>query len=486
MNTLKQLIHIFSEEERKQFLVYLKKKNRRGDTKNVQLFQLIAQGKTNDIDRKLYGKPNRNAYHALSKRLQDALIDFVATQSFAGETSEELAILKLLLASRIFFEQKQYKIAFKTLARAENQAMEYDIYAILNEIYHTKIQYAHLHPTLELTQCIEASQKNLASFLQEQQMNNVYATIKNKIQKEPNLPINTIIEDAFKHFNSNIDKTLTYKSLFQLMNVTVTAANLQHNYYEIVPFMNRLFSIVSEKKELINKHLYYHLEISLLMAGMHFRNKNFSTSTSILKSMLNDLKLQNGKYISLFKERHIVLKSLNLLYTGKVSDALNSLHSFQKYSLSISMTKLLCYFQQGHFKEAYSLFKTFNHSDAWYEKKMGWVWVIKKSIIEILILIELDKLDLVLLRLQSFKKRFSKKLNTQGESRTLTFVQLISLFYENPKMVTTPSFSKKVEHSFDWIGREKEDIFVMSFYAWLKAKMENRNLYEVTLELVAK
>jgi len=115
---------------------------------------------------------------------------------------------------------------------------------------------------------------------------------------------------------------------------------------------------------------------------------------------------------------------------------------------------------------------------------MGWVWVVKKNLIDILLLTELDKLDLVLLRLEQFKRKFSKQLKDRGEARVLTFIRLISRYYENPKHVETEEFKAEVENSFEWLGKEQEDIFVMSFYAWLKSKMEKENLYKVTLELV--
>ena len=78
--------------------------------------------------------------------MQDNLIDFVASKSFAGETSEELEILKLLLASRIFFEKKLNKLAFKTLENAERMAIPLDLYSILNEIYHTCLLYTSPSP----------------------------------------------------------------------------------------------------------------------------------------------------------------------------------------------------------------------------------------------------------------------------------------------------------------------------------------------------
>lgn len=109
---------------------------------------------------------------------------------------------------------------------------------------------------------------------------------------------------------------------------------------------------------------------------------------------------------------------------------------------------------------------------------------VEKNMIEILSLIELDKLDLVLLKLQQFKRHFSKKLQDIGEKRVLTFVGFVERYYESPKEVTSDQFQKSVEESFDWLGREQEDIFVLSFYAWLKAKMLGEDLYKVTLELV--
>ena len=109
----------------------------------------------------------------------------------------------------------------------------------------------------------------------------------------------------------------------------------------------------------------------------------------------------------------------------------------------------------------------------------------KKNIIEILLLIELDRLELVLNRFERFSRNFSARLNEFGEGRVLVFMDFVKKYYADPDSVTTEAFEAMVERSFEWVGREQEDIFVMSFYAWLKSKMLKRPLYEVTLELVA-
>ncbi|MAZ71874.1 MAG: hypothetical protein CMC70_01885 [Flavobacteriaceae bacterium] len=486
MKQIKAIMDTLSADEKREFILFQQKKNRRGDTKNEALFKLVAKGETEDLDVKIYGKSAKNSYHALCKRLQDSLIDFVATKSFSGETSEELDILKLLLAARIFFEHKQYKVAFKTLAQAEKKATALDVYAILTEIYHTKIQYAHLDDSLDLEKLKKACQKNLQHFQQEQELNMIYATIKQKLQQTPKISVATIIENAFSDFTITIDTSLTYKTLFQLLQLTATAAKIQTDYYSNLPYMEQLFALVEAKKEPTQKHLFYYIQILYLMGLAHFRNKNFNKTSILLTEMEAAMMQKNNAYYGRFSEKFIVLKGLNLNYKGNATMAIALLEEHKNKSLDIALSLLMTLFQQKKHTEAYAVFKEMNHSDVWYEKKMGWIWILKKSIIEILLLIELDKLDVVLSRLQRFQKKFNKKLKTMGETKVLNFMKLVAVYYDKPFEVTSEAFYNNVESSFEWIGTTREDVFVMSFYAWLKAKMEERDLYDVTLELVRK
>lgn len=482
MNSILAIIATLSEDERQEFLLRTKRKNRRSDAKNTALFELIAAGKTTDLDLVLYGKPSKNAYHALCKRLQDSLIDFVASKSFSAETSEELDVLKLLLASRIFFEQKQVKIAFKTLAKAEKMAVQTDVYSILNEIYHTKIQYAHLSKTLVLEDVIISAEHNLKRFRQEFQLNQAYAVVKGEL-RNGDAASKMVILKAFSKFDIKIDETLTYKSLYQLMEITAVTAKLQHDFKSVSAFMTDIYEVVHKKAGLSEKHRYYHIKMLNLMAISEFRNKQFEKSTQYADTMEAQMLADSKKYTSRFYEQLTIIKALNNYYTGKASIAFSQLKGCHGVSLDISLLLVVCLFSQSRFSEAQQTLRNFQHSDDWYTKKMGWIWVLKKNMIEILVLIELDKLDLVLLKLERFRRHFSKKLKDIGEKRVLTFIGFVEQYYENPKAVTAPEFHKSVEKSFEWLGREQEDIFVLSFYSWLKAKMLGENLYTVTLQL---
>ena len=486
MKIILEIISVFTEEDKQDFLRYLQKKNRRGDTKNSLLFTLIDSGQTEHIDVTIYGKPSKNAYHALCKRLQDALIDFLASKSFATETNEEMEIFKLILAARIFFEHQQYKIAFKTLDKAEKNAKEFELYSILTEIYHTKIQYAHCHSKLILSNLFKEAQQNLQYFHLEHRLNMAYAAIQAQLRKTPEKTIVDIVQDSFKEFGIKIEHSLTYKSLFQLISSVVEAAKHQSDFYSVSNFINEAYTVVEAKQDYykVDKHLYYHLEILNLMTVFYFRNKDFKTSKKFYAKMAMELKKRNGVYVNRFLEELTLNKALIENFTGEGAVAIETLSTYPKESLHIQLTLAMSLLQQNKVKESYIILKNFTHTDSWYEKKLGWIWVVRKSILEILVLIELDKLEVVLSRLQSFKNKFSKRLNREGEERANDFIRLVSLYYDKPKEVTSVDFKEKVETTFNWIGREREDIFVMSFYAWLKAKMEQRDLYEVTLELV--
>ncbi|TWO34453.1 hypothetical protein E1J38_000960 [Seonamhaeicola sediminis] len=61
---------------------------------------------------------------------------------------------------------------------------------------------------------------------------------------------------------------------------------------------------------------------------------------------------------------------------------------------------------------------------------------------------------------------------------------MVKRLYNNPEEVTTESFKNTVKNSFEWTNAKREDIFVMSFYAWLKSKMTKTPIYKTTLDVI--
>ncbi|MGB5419769.1 hypothetical protein [Algibacter sp.] len=497
MTDLNDIISSLSTENQQKFITYLEKKNKRNDTKNVQLFNLLLKNEQDSktICTKLYGNKKNNAYHALRKRLHDSLIDFTANQSLQEENSVDMQIIKYILASKSFLQQKQYKVAYKILDKAEKLAIQHDLFPFLNEIYHTKIQYAHGQTVStdlnSLTLKFKNNQKNSQL---EDELNIVYAKIRQTLNsisyKGEILDLETILTNTLQDHNINLNDSLSFKSLYQLVTISSISAFITKDYLKIEPFLINTYQSILQRKN-TEKQLYYHIQILYAIANALFRNKKFNESLRYLELMLQQMNSNKKKHFNTFNLKYHLLKALNLNYSNNQDQAIQILESLthQKHqdtetSLDIKLSLTVFYFQKNNLKMAHSVISKLYHTDQWYTEKAGKEWVIKKNLIEILLHIELQNINLTESKLLSFKRSYYKYLKSINQARVITYLNFIEMYYKNPENITSEAFKNKVESAFNWLETHKEDIFVISFYSFLKGKMTNTNTFKVTLSLI--
>ena len=491
MSTIHAIIATLSNEDKKEFVRNLKDRNKRNDTKNVELFRLLdSTNLPSNIDEILYGKSSKGAYHALTKRLHDVLIDFIATKGFDKESSEEMNALKLLLASRIFFEQKQPNIAFKTLAKAELIASKHSLFNILNEIYQTLLLHTHLNPSLDLNEVINKYQTNKINIGHEENLNLFYATIQAQLNQN-NPGISDVINRNLVQFNISITKNLSYQSLFKILQITNQVAYVTRDYHAFLRFVEDACQKIEATERTKDKYLHDHLQILYYLANTYFRIKNFELSASYLDTMYSNMSLENKKYNSIFYPQYVLLKSLLLVYTGKNDEAVAKTAGFNfekfrnksDYVLDIKLTLTVALFFQNKYKEAFKNLQEFHHSDQYYIDKIGYIWVIQKNLIEILLLIELDYIDLVESRLNSFKRKYSAHLQEHNEHVVLDFFKLITNFHYKSEDIYSETFKRKVDDLLS-INSKDTDVFTISFYAWIKAKIGKADAYATCLDYI--
>ena len=492
---LKYVFTQFSNEESKKFIQFLEKQNKRGDVKNIKLFSLL---KDSHYDKKalpklIYGVDNKNAYHALRKRLYDSLIDFKASHLLQKDSSEDLEITKFILAAREFLKQKHIEIGIKTLLKAEKKALSANRYTLLNEIYHTLIEF-NFDSDLELSELIEKSNSNLEKLRQEERLNNAYSVIKNfynnKIGEEK--PFETLIKEVFARFHINAIEGYSYKSVYQLIQLANTSAIATKDYFSIESFVLNAYQRLQSLKGEQEKDSYYKTYILYIISNLYFRKKEFKKSLYYVHEMELSYLKSEQKYKTFFKPLHDCLLSLNENYLGNYPVATEVLKPylslFKKYDTAAILDIYLCLvvyeFQQGNIKEAKKYLSRFYHTDAWYNDKIGTEWVIKKNLTEILIYIELDDYDYASSKIINFERKYKSFLLSNNKSRVVQFLGFVKAYYLKEEKVSSEEFKTKIKNEFSWKIPIKEDIFEMSFFAWLKAKMDNKSIYSVTLELV--
>jgi hypothetical protein len=495
MNAIGEIINIMNIEDRRAFMAYLQKKNTRKDAGNIKLFKLLETDDINALKNNFTTKKSADAYHALNKRLYDNMIEFMGNRTFETATGEAHEVLRLLQVSRLFFEHQLTKTAFKCLVKAEAKALPLEQFSLLNEIYHTQVQYAHLNPTLDLALVMEKFKENREKLYREEQLNLGYALLRKELieiqHKGKVVDFRAFIVSTMESLGISLNEILTFKSLYQILFMANEYATINSNFTLVAPFVEKSYSFIAHKQELAGKQLYYHIYILYFMANINFRNHRFAESEAYLDRMMEQMQKQNRQYYSRFALRYFLLLSLNKNFGGAPGQAMHiaekALKEAGKKADPVDVNDLrICiamFCLQQSDRTAAKYMRQFAHTDSWYEKKMGMLWTIRKALLEILMHTEFGNTELALSRLKSFKRRYKKYLAEVKEDRVMQYALMVEKYILKPEMAIHPQFKPAIMAMLT--PELKEDIFVLSFLGWLLGKATKKTTYEATLELMA-
>jgi len=493
MDSLSELTSLLDNSDRKLFKQFLQRKNKRSDVKNLQLLELIE---TDDISglKKLY-KPgnNKDAYHALRKRLQDNLLLFLSQKTFEGNHSDTYDALRLLVVGRFLLENDVINVAFKCLDKAERLAEHLEQFNILNELLLLKLQYAHLPRAEDFEVLTARFLQNQSHMQREAKLNMAYAFLRKELQeihlkgKVVNLTALTLT--TIRKYQISVRDLMTYKSIYQILFIANEYAAIQQNYGLIERYIGRANRFIRSEANKKPAYLFYHISILYFMANFHLRQRDFAKSALNLREMM-DLMMVDSRYYALFYLRHQLLSALKLYFTGFADNAIMLLREslsgikhtskpedIEDIQICLTMFLSLCN-DLGSLKQLTLLTRT----DAWYEKKMGMLWTIRKNLMEVLVQVQFSNIDLAMSRLTSFRRRYKKYLIKTSEERVLLFLKLVEKYLLKPDVSFEPAYRNAV---LNLLGSdENNDIFTLSFIAWLLARWDKRTAYEVVLTLM--
>lgn len=495
MNDTEIIISLLSTKERSAFITYLKKRNKRNDTKNIQLFYALTNGQSEKIKSQM----TTNAYNVLKKRLTDRIIDFTAGCIIETEQSAPVEIMKTLVLSQKLFKLKHFKTAYKQLQKAEAKAIVITDYHLLNDIYQTYIQYSyHVLSPLQ-TDLFKAYEKNKTAYANYANLNMVYALVRkafqNQEQEKKPFDLDELISESFQLFGITDEEGYTFQSLNQIAEIVDITGSYKRNYFETDLFFEKHIRKLQGSKIDTEIQLTYQIKLLFLVSYIYFRKKQFDKSIQYLNNMNTQMQRYNRKYYQLYNARHTTLLALNYNFSGEFTKAANLLDELlpvtnkinnkEKDTLQAILTRIVVHFQQEEFEQAKQKMTLLWQQDNWYIENLGLEWLLNKKFIEILIAIELGNTYYV----DSLISSLLRKRNTYFKGTNalaLPFLKLIETYHNKPEHVKTISFEKQVESTFEWKPSEEEDLFFMSFYAWLKSKMTQKPIYEVTLSFLEK
>ncbi|RZK78801.1 MAG: hypothetical protein EOO92_10480 [Pedobacter sp.] len=492
MDAILELTNLLSLSDKKLFRQFLQQKNKRGDVKNIQLLDLIETDDIEGLKNLYHSEKNNDAYHALRKRLQDNLLLFLSQKTFERNHSETHDALRLIVVGRFLLENEVVKIAFKCLDKAERLAEHLEQFNLLNELLQLKIQYAHLPGAEALEALTVRFLKNQLDMQREARLNMGYAFLRQELQeihlKGKVVNLTTLIMTTIRKYKISVQDLMTYKSIYQILFIANEYAAILQNYSLIARYIKRTDQFIQGQADKKQSYLFYHISILYFMANFHLRQKDFKGSSAYLIEMM-DLMLTDSRYYKVFYLRHQLLSSLNLFFAGFAQDAIRLLQDLLKSTKHIAKAEdmediricLTMFLALNNDRSSLKELTLLTRSDAWYEKKMGMLWTIRKHLMEILVHAQFSNIELAMSRLSSFRRRYKKYLLKTSEERVLLYLNLVEKYLVKPDVCAEQQYRKAVLNLLN--KAENNDLFTLSFIAWLIARWEKKTAYEVVLSL---
>ncbi|MCT1526565.1 hypothetical protein [Sphingobacterium hotanense] len=493
MDDLLQLIDLLNNQDKADFKSFLNRKNKRKDVKNIRLFNFLETDDIKSINKLYSGQKNKDAYHALRKRLQDNVLQFLSQRAFESKDSAVYEILRNLVVARFLLENSAAKIGLKCLDRAERLAVQEEQFGLVNEVFLLRMQYAHLDSELALDRLLDRFTLNQTHMQREAKMHMAYAYLRRELQeihlKGKIVNLTELIEATLKKYQIAVLDLMNYKSLYQILYIANEYAAINQNYGLIERYVRKTYQYIQGLEKPKERHLYYHLYILYYLANFNLRNKRFAESISYLTQM-DELMDSSKSYREQFMLRYQLLLGLNYHFSGKPQEGIQAIEEGLSYATKKSSQEdiddlylsLTMFYAQHRDSRSLSYLAKLGHTDHWYEKKMGMLWTIRKNLMEILVHLQFENTELAVSRLHSFKRRYKKYLLSIQEERVMAFLSMVERSIQKPDIVSEQTYQDAVSSMVD-IDANK-DIFNLSFIAWLMAKWEKKTAYQLTLSLI--
>lgn len=498
MDQLNELISTFSDSDIRAFRVFINRQKSKTNRKDLELFEFIAADvPKEEIEKKLYRTSNKVAYHTLRKRLLKHLINFVIIKQVDEDNTTKSSVLGLISLATYLFNKKSNEMAWRILLKAENLAIENELHDLLNTIYHLQIEKSDLEHSPDINEIHTKLLANKVILDENEKANIAYNFIKSELNtlkiKGEQQKIETIIDVFLKKYDV---ETLLYKRpniLFKVLDLTRRILFAKKDFYAFEPYLIRTYALINSRYGFSKNNHFYKINILYLIAHILFRNRKFEASHNYLEEMHENMLAYNGIYYNYFFSKYIQLKASSLSYLDKNTEAIALLSNIKlsllkkmsiEDQLNIQLNKSVYFFNQNDFKKASLIHVNFNHSESWFEKKMGKEWVLKKDLIDIIIQYELGNIEIVLNRIRTFETNFSQFLQQPIYQRALGFLSFIKTLIDTPAQIKDKKFQENIADQLINIPQEQEDLQAMAFYSWMKSKMIRQPYYSVLLDNV--
>jgi tetratricopeptide (TPR) repeat protein len=498
MQLLESLLAHLDAYERSEFLVFLSRFNA---PKELQLAKLISGSEKLDsetIRKQLYGtgevdKKQRDAYSALRRKVTERLVEWIVTLRINHESTPSGKIFGLMMVAQMLIERNGVETARALLAKAEELATMRRRYEVLDTIYFWMIDHADTMG-LPAKECIAKWEANRKKFNEHLHLRQLVALQREQIRiaKVRGLALNP--ENSLKNIKKklNIEATEANDPLYMLQVIKlVRAAIVSGKDYSLFEnFVSKIYLRLTKHNCFGPSDVEFELEFLFIYAHACYRNRKFEMAEELCTRM-KELSSDKGLRTHPVYPRYLALRAGIASLSGRREEAITLMekaldtsldHSEINEWLNMQLNLSVYYFQTENYRKANKVMFALGKSNSELQDTMGMEWCFKKQMIELIIQYELGNPELSLKMVNQLRKEYAPMLSHPMYGRADIFLTLISRLAKDPHIVNRPEFKEMVKNSHLSWPNYKEDVQAITFFCWLRSKMENRPYYEVLLD----
>ena len=516
MDDLRTTLLTLGSDERRDFGVFIQRQRRKaGGRQDSRLYELLVQPKelkSEQLIAKLYpDEPNPVAYYALRKRLLRHLTDFLLLRQRQLDTTAAASVRGQLTLAQYLFEAGIPRLAWSTLRKAEKLARDNAQHEPLNAVYNLQIQYADSPHAVPLAEILPRYRLNKKAADEEERANIADSLLRQRLREarvrgRAAVPVDDILQNILAEYDLKEAFARSPALLSRLMSIARSAMLVRRDFASFASFIERCYLLMERRHGFAPAQQGHQLRLLYMLAHALYRSRRFAESVAYLEKGQAVVAAGPARQFGELLPRFTFLLAANYAFLRRNAEGIGLLETVLRGPKPLSQADDLTarfqlsfhYFAEGKFAKANQSLLSLGRTDHWLEQHLGLEWMVNRNIGELLIHVEMGNPELALNRLRATERTLREQfpaVPAEGAvpavpvggpyHAVLCYLALVRAVIEDPAAARQHDFLNRVAHMPNFLSSEREDLQVLSFYAWLRAQTLGRPYYDVLLELAS-
>jgi tetratricopeptide (TPR) repeat protein len=474
-NALDTIVQSLSKEEVRFFKLFLNRTDNK-NRKDVDLFDYMKKKKgdftTKDVLKKLETNPNN--YYQIKNRLYHELNNSMVWQHIWKDNQSKS--FSFVLLSRVYKNKGELELAFHYLKKAENEAIDSELYEVLSIIYSEIIKISHELLSIDVDYYIELKRNNIKILSEIDEMDLLLAKIMYDIRTKQNFgksDISLVKLIKTKYGKISKEKNLVSSTRFRIRLFKMYSRLLlqERDYQSLEKFLiesNNEF----EKDKLFDRSNHNEkLTLLTYLTNCLYKTKQYKQSLKYAELLLISMKeydsFLHDKYLFYYYNMLVLnyaktdkKKALDYLNKASKSEAIKRLPSYNAF---IYLNRSLIYYYEDNYKESQkNIARLIMQEDFLLLDKS---FQLKILVTELMIRISISNKNLDN-KFNDIKKNYKSLLEEENHLREKIMIGLLSKKINNEDIEGDKE--KLLSYMSDY---DSEDIDIISYNSWLGDNM---------------